>query len=63
MLIAEKAFLDATDVMELLGVKRSRAYSIIKSLNDEMTKAGKLTIRGKVNAKYLKKKLNIEDMA
>ena len=36
----------------LLGVSRSTAYRIIKRLNSELEKAGKLTVAGKVSAKY-----------
>lgn len=49
---ANKRFLTATDVSELLDVSRSTAYRIIKRLNDELNKAGKLTVAGKVSAKY-----------
>ena len=37
-----KRYLTATDVAELLGVSRSTAYRIIKRLNSELEKAGKL---------------------
>ena len=47
-----KRFLTATDVAELLDVSRSTAYRIIKRLNDELNKAGKITMAGKVSAKY-----------
>ena len=49
---ANKRFLTATDVAELLDVSRSTAYRIIKRLNDELNKAGKLTVAGKVSTKY-----------
>ena len=49
---ANKRFLTATDVAELLDVSRSTAYRIIKRLNDELNKAGKITMAGKVSAKY-----------
>lgn len=49
---ANKRFLTAADVAELLDVSRSTAYRIIKRLNDELNKAGKLTVAGKVSAKY-----------
>ena len=49
---ANKRFLTATDVAELLDVSRSTAYRIIKRLNDELNKAGKLTVAGKASAKY-----------
>lgn len=47
-----KRYLTATDVAELLGVSRSTAYRIIKRLNSELEKAGKLTVAGRVSAKY-----------
>lgn len=40
------------DVMEELGVKRSKAYSILKQLNDELTKEGYVTVRGKIPRPY-----------
>ena len=35
------------DVMEELGVKRSKAYSILKQLNAELVKEGYVAVRGK----------------
>ena len=35
------------DVMEELGVKRSKAYSILKQLNDELAKEGYVAVRGR----------------
>ena len=40
------------DVMEELGVKRSKAYSILKQLNDELTKEGYVAVRGKIPRPY-----------
>ena len=34
------------DVMEELGVKRSKAYSILKQLNDELAKEGYVAVLG-----------------
>lgn len=45
--------LTAQDVVQILGVKRARAYQIIRQLNDELTAKGYLIIRGKVPKKYL----------
>ena len=36
------------DVMEELGVKRSKAYSILKQLNAELVKEGYVAVRGKI---------------
>lgn len=40
------------DVMEELGVKRSKAYSILKQLNDELAKEGYVAVRGKIPRPY-----------
>jgi len=48
----QKKFLTATDVAEILNVSRSTAYRIIRKLNDELNKAGKITVAGKISARY-----------
>ena len=40
------------DVMEELGVKRGKAYSILKQLNDELAKEGYVAVRGKIPRPY-----------
>ena len=40
------------DVMEELGVKRSKAYSILKQLNNELAKEGYVAVRGKIPRPY-----------
>lgn len=40
------------DVMNELGVKRSKAYSILKQLNKELEKDGYVAIRGKIPRPY-----------
>ena len=44
------------DVMSELGVKRSTAYSILKQLNNELTKEGYVAVRGKIPRPYLETK-------
>lgn len=48
----QKKFLTATEVSEILDVSRSTAYRIIHKLNAELEKAGKITVAGKVSARY-----------
>ena len=55
----EKALLDVHDVCELLGINIGLAYKVIRGYNTELAKMGKLTIRGKINRKYLLKKLEV----
>ncbi|WP_294025590.1 DNA-binding protein [uncultured Megasphaera sp.] len=58
MLNESKVMLTADDVAELLDVKRSRAYSIIRQLNAELKSQGKLVLRGRVNRQYFLNKLS-----
>ena len=47
-----KRYLTATEVAELLDVSITTAYRIIRKLNAELNAMGKITISGKVSAKY-----------
>lgn len=59
MIESEKYLLNANDVVDLLGVKHPTAYKIIRDANIRLAKAGKLTIRGKINRRYLLKMLDV----
>ena len=51
--------MNAAEVAAALGVKMGMAYKIIRECNKELKAMGKLTIRGKVNRKYLERKLEV----
>ena len=36
----EQSFINAADIMKILGVSRAKAYKIIHELNDELSKNG-----------------------
>lgn len=55
----EKVLITAQEVSALLGISISMAYKVIRGYNTELAKMGKLTIRGKINRKYLLKKLEV----
>ncbi len=55
----EKYMLTAGEVANLLGIKIGLAYRIIRECNAELKKMGKITIRGKVNKRYLERKLEV----
>ncbi len=55
----EIQFYTVNDVMQMLGVKQTKAYEIIRKMNDELEEMGKLTINGKVNKKYFDEKVYI----
>ena len=50
--MADKKFLSAQDVADILGVSVSTAYRVIKKLNTELEQNGKITISGKVSSRY-----------
>lgn len=52
----KNAYVDVKEVSQLLGVSQSKAYQIIKQLNDDLKKDGYLTIAGKVSRAYFYKK-------
>lgn len=54
-------FLTVDDVEKICKVKSGKAYKIMKDVNDEMKEKGYLTIRGRVNKKFLFSKLGISD--
>ena len=46
----------ANDVGSILGVSRSRAYKIVRILNEELKAKGYITIAGKIPKKYFAEK-------
>ena len=42
----------------MLGIKMCSAYKVIRTLNSQLEAQGKITIRGKINRKYLLKMVN-----
>ena len=57
----KNGFLTAEEVMDILQVKQSKAYQIIRQLNKELSGMGLITVPGHVDANYFKKKLFYEE--
>lgn len=53
----KKNFLTAEDIADEMGVSKSYAYKILKQLNAEMKELGYLTVAGRVDANYFRKKV------
>ena len=53
----EKLFYNADEVRQMLGISKSKAYTIIHTLNDELKKQGYITFAGKVNRNYFRQKV------
>ena len=53
----EKNFMTVEEVAEELKVSKSYAYKVIRELNAELQGLGYLTISGRVNTSFFRKKL------
>lgn len=52
-----KSFMTTEDVAEEMGVSKSYAYKVIKQLNEELQQMGYLTVPGRVNTNYFRKRI------
>ena len=57
----KNGFLTAEEVMDILQIKQSKAYQIIRQLNKELSEMGLITVPGRVDANYFRMKLFYEE--
>lgn len=63
-----KQFYTVKDVMRILQVKQTKAYKIIRELNEELEQRGYIVVSGKASKRYFYEKVyinedeNIEDL-
>ena len=48
----DKLFLDANDIVKIMGVAKPTAYALMKRLNRELEAKGYIAICGKVPTRY-----------
>ncbi|MBQ3601167.1 MAG: hypothetical protein II992_08230 [Lachnospiraceae bacterium] len=53
----EALFYNSDDVAQMLGVSKSKAYTIIRKLNEELEAKGFITMHGKVSRQYFAEKV------
>jgi hypothetical protein len=53
----QEMFIHAEEVRKLLGISRSKAYGIVRQLNDELKERGLITLNDKVSRKYFMEKI------
>lgn len=51
-----RAMYDVKELAEILGCSESKSYQYIRKMNEELQKAGYLTLRGKVPIGYVQKR-------
>ena len=49
-------FITAAEVAEIMGVSRTKAYQIVRDMNNELKDQGYLTINGKCPLRYFHQK-------
>ena len=57
--ISERLFYDVNDVMNIFGISKTKAYQIIRQLNNELKAKGCIFVAGKVSRDYAAKKFGI----
>lgn len=54
--VGQEVFITAKEVAELLGISKSKAYAIIRELNEELSAKGFITVAGRVSRKFFEEK-------
>lgn len=52
-----KSFMTVEEVAQELGVSKSYAYKVVRELNAELQRLGYITVSGRVNTNFFRKKL------
>jgi len=55
--MGNQTFMSVEEVAQELGVSKSYAYKIVRELNAELQQLGYLTVAGRVNTNYFRKKV------
>ena len=53
----KRSFMTVEEVAEEMGVSKSYAYKVVKQLNEELQQMGYLTVAGRVNINYFRKRI------
>lgn len=54
--VGQEVFITVKEVAELLGISKSKAYAIIRELNEELSAKGFITVAGRVSRKFFEEK-------
>ena len=52
----QSIFISAQEVADMLGISKSKAYRIVRELNEELEAKGFITVAGRVSRKYFEEK-------
>jgi ribosomal protein S25 len=54
--MSRSVFVTSEDLVKELGVSRSFAYKVIRTMNEELKNKGFMTVHGKVSRKYFEER-------
>lgn len=57
----QKTFMTVQEVADEMGISKSSAYKIVRKLNEELAGLGFITVSGRVNREFFKKKCCYSD--
>lgn len=57
MITKQHEYYRVDDVMNMLEVKETKAYQIIRKLNNELKEKGKIVVAGRVSKKYFDERM------
>ena len=57
MTVKQLEFYRVDDIMAMMQVKETKAYAIIRELNNELKEKGKIVINGRVPKKYFDERI------
>ncbi len=52
----QSVFISAQEVADMLGISKSKAYRIVRELNEELEAKGFITVAGRVSRKFFEEK-------
>lgn len=52
----QSIFISAQEVADMLGISKSKAYHIVRELNEELEAKGFITVAGRVSRKFFEEK-------
>lgn len=53
----EKKFLTAREVANIIGISETTAYRLIKQMNSDLEKKGKIIVPGKISKRYFEEQV------
>ncbi len=58
--MVNKQYITAYEVMEMWGIKATKAYAIIRAANNELKARGCIVVSGKAPRRFVMKKLGLD---